>query len=156
MTKADSAAGKPAKEAGITPKKAKNAVAVAKVLAPAVIPVLAPFALRAAGAARGAYDRYRARKLGVDVGSLSEFTGRGATLSARIAGLSEGIAELRAEGSPEGRDFAERCASTVQQLSAAVRAAERMPAARRKAAHRAVAEELNRLETELLHHLGVS
>lgn len=154
--KSDSAAAQVAKEARITPKKAKNAVAVAKVVAPAVIPVLAPVALRAAGAARAAYDRYRARKLGVDVGTLSEYTGRGGALTARIAGVSQGIAELAEGGNAEGKQFAERSAATVQQLSSAVRAAERMPAARRKAAHRAVAEELDRIETELLCHLGVS
>lgn len=154
--KTDKAAAKAAKEAGFTPKKAKNAVGVAKVLAPAVIPVLAPFAVRAAGATREAYDRFRARRLGVDVGALGDYTGRGAALSARIAGLSDGIAELRAGGTAEGMDFADRCASTVRQLSSAVHAAERMPASRRKAAHRAVAEELDRLESELLHHLGVS
>lgn len=154
--KADQAAARAAEEAGFTPKKAKKAVGVVKVLAPAVIPVIAPFAVRAAGATREAYDRFRARRLGVDIGSLGDYTGRGAALSARIAGLSDGMAELRAGGTAEGMHFADRCAGTVRQLSSAVHAAERMPAPRRKAAHRAVAEELDRLESELLRHLGVS
>src|SRR5436190_1117870 len=63
-------------EGRFTPKKAKNAVAVAKVLGPAVIPVVAPYAVRAAGAAREMYDRYQARKLGVAVDQLGSYTGR--------------------------------------------------------------------------------
>ena len=54
----------------LTPKKARNLVGVAKVVAPAVIPVLAPIAARAAGMLSDRYDRYRARRLGVPVDSL--------------------------------------------------------------------------------------
>ncbi|MGH3516434.1 MAG: DUF6474 family protein [Haloechinothrix sp.] len=143
------------KAEGFTRKKAKNVVRVAKVIWPALVPVLAPFAVRATSAVREAYDRHKARRLGIDIDSLGGFQGRGARLRARIAGLSDGIGELRAAGTAEGIRFADRCASTVRPLDAAIRAAERMPAPRRKAAHRAVAEELDRLEAELLHHLGV-
>ncbi|MDT8910367.1 DUF6474 family protein [Amycolatopsis sp. PS_44_ISF1] len=144
-------------EARVTPKKAKNAVAVAKVLGPAVLPVVAPYAVRAAGAARELYDRYQARKLGVAIDQLGEYTGRGAALHARIAGLVQGLAELRksAKSSAADTQFADETQGTLEQLSATVRAAERMPAARRKAAHRAVAGELDRLEEQLLHRLGV-
>jgi hypothetical protein len=144
-------------EARITPKKAKNAVAVVKVLGPAVLPVVAPYAVRAAGAARELYDRYQARKLGVAVDQLGEYTGRGAALHARIAGLVQGLAELRKSSKSSAADtkFADETQGTLEQLSATVRAAERMPAARRKAAHRAVAGELDRLEEQLLHRLGV-
>ncbi|HEY2060927.1 DUF6474 family protein [Amycolatopsis sp. NBC_01480] len=144
-------------EARVTPKKAKNAVAVAKVLGPAVLPVVAPYAVRAAGAARELYDRYQARKLGVAIDQLGEYTGRGAALHARIAGLVQGLAELRKSSKATAADtkFADETQGTLEQLSATVRAAERMPAARRKAAHRAVAGELDRLEEQLLHRLGV-
>ena len=144
-------------EARVTPKKAKNAVAVAKVLGPAVLPVVAPYAVRAAGAARELYDRYQARKLGVAIDQLGEYTGRGAALHARIAGLVQGLAELRKSSKATSADtkFADETQGTLEQLSATVRAAERMPAARRKAAHRAVAGELDRLEELLLHRLGV-
>ena len=146
-----------ADEGKFTPKKAKNAVAIAKVLGPAVLPVVAPYAVRAAGAAREAYDRYQARKLGVAVDQLGEFTGRGAALHARIAGLVTGLTELRKSAKATDTDvaFADDTQGTLEQLSATVRAAERMPAARRKAAHRAVAGELERLEGQLLHRLGV-
>jgi hypothetical protein len=40
-------------------------------------------------------------------------------------------------------------------LATAVRAAERMPSARRRPAHRAVAADLDQLEADLLRHLGV-
>ncbi|MFE0026914.1 DUF6474 family protein [Amycolatopsis sp. NPDC059021] len=144
-------------EARITPKKAKNAIAVAKVIGPAVIPVVAPYAVRAAGAARELYDRYQARKLGVSVDQLGEYTGRGAALHARIAGLAQGLGELRKSSKASEADvsFATDAQGTLEQLSATVRAAERMPASRRKPAHRAVAGELDRLEGQLLHRLGL-
>jgi hypothetical protein len=144
-------------EGRFTPKKTKNAVAVAKVLGPAVIPVVAPYAVRAAGAAREMYDRYQARKLGVAVDRLGEYTGRGAGLHARIAGLAEGCRDLRKsdQASKADQEFAKDSLGTLEQLSATVRAAERMPTARRKSAHRAVAGELERLEGQLLHRLGI-
>ena len=40
-------------------------IGLAKVVAPAVVPVVAPYALRAASMARDAVDRMRARRLGV-------------------------------------------------------------------------------------------
>jgi uncharacterized protein DUF6474 len=150
-------ARKKADETGLTPKKARNAVAVAKIVIPAVAPVLAPFAVRAAGAVREAYDRYQARKLGVPVESLSEFTGRGAGLLARIAGVSEALGDLRksSRSSTEDVAFATESQATLEQLTAAVHAAERMPAGRRRAAHQAVAAELARLESHVLRRLGV-
>lgn len=142
---------------GWTPKKAKNAVSVAKIVVPAVAPVLAPFAVRAAGVARETYDRYQARRLGVPVERLSEFTGRGAHLLARIAGISDALTELRESerASANDKDFAQEGQATLRQLTAAVRAAERMPATRRKSAHKAVAAELESLENQTLKRLGV-
>lgn len=146
-----------AEEAGLTPKKARNAVKVAKVIVPAALPALAPLVLKATGAARDAYDRAHARRLGVDVTQLSEFSGRGGALLARVAGAARGLQELRT--SPKATDddhaFAERSQSTLEQLAASVRAAEHMPAARRRTAHKAVANELEGIETELLHRLGI-
>ncbi|NIH86190.1 DUF6474 family protein [Amycolatopsis granulosa] len=144
-------------ETGLTPKKARNAVAVAKIVVPAVAPALAPLAVKAASAVRDAYDHYQARRLGVPVDQLSEFTGRGAHLLARIAGTSEALAELR--GSERASDddvrFAKDAHATLEQLTAAVRAAERMPASRRRAAHHAVSAELERIEGQVLQRLGV-
>lgn len=142
-------------EHALTAKKARQALTATKVILPAVIPVVTPIAVRAAGACREAYDKYQARKLGVAVDSLGEYSGHGGALHARIAGLSDGLAELRTGGTAEGVQFANEAASTARQLSSAVRAAEHMPPARRKDAHRAIAAELDELEAKLLHHLGV-
>lgn len=137
----------------MTPAKAKNAVAVAKVIGPAVVPVVTPFVVQAAGAVRDQLDRRRARKLGVGVDDLGKYTGKGGALHARIAGAAEAVAEMRDR--PKDKEFAESTETTLRQLTAAVRAAERMPTARRKAAHRAIATELDGLEERLLHRLGV-
>jgi hypothetical protein len=139
----------------VTAKKARNAVSVAKVLVPAALPILTPLAVRAAGACREAYDRLQARRLGVDIDSLGEFSGHGGPLRARIAGLSDSLADLREGGSSEAAEFAANATATLRQLVAAVPAAERMPAARRKQVHRAAATELDGLESQLLRHLGV-
>ncbi|SFA82848.1 hypothetical protein SAMN05216266_101687 [Amycolatopsis marina] len=153
--KAEQKADKKAQKDAV--KKARNALGVAKVVAPVVIPAVAPFAVHAAGAAREAYDRYQARKFGVAVDRLHEFTGRGAALHARIAGVSDGLSELRAaeRATADDREFAVDGLATLEQLAASVRAAERMPTARRKAAHRAVGAELDTLENNLLHRLGL-
>lgn len=142
----------------LTPGKAKNAVKVAKVLGPSVLPVIAPYAAQAAGYVREGYDRLRARRLGVAVEQLGEYTGKGAGLHARINGTRSAIGEL-AESRDRTEDdlrFVERSASTLDKLTTAVRAAERMPTSRRHAAHRAIAEELDIVEAGLLARLGVA
>ncbi len=144
-------------ESRFTPKKAKNALAVAKIVAPAVIPVVAPLVLRAAGEARDRIDRMKARRLGVAVGDLAQYSGKGGALHARITGAAEAIEELRTrkDATAEDRTFADRSETVLRQLAAAVRAAERMPSARRKAAHKAAATELDELEQRLLTRLGL-
>lgn len=137
----------------ITPRNAKNAVAVAKVIGPAVAPVLLPFVAKAAAKLRAARDDRRARKLGVPVGDLAKYTGKGASLAARIAGVADSVGEIRERG--KDAEFADEMDSTLAKLASAVRAAERMPTPRRKAAHRAVSAELDQLEQRLLHKLGL-
>lgn len=146
-----------------TPGNTKKAIGVAKILAP----VLAPFAAKAAATTRDRYDRIRARRLGVPVEDLGRFSGRGAALHARIAGDADALQDLRSksgdhqggrssqEDSPGSRtvdieQFADNAEKRLSQLTSAVRAAERMPSGRRRAAHRAVAGELNRIEDDLL------
>jgi hypothetical protein len=142
----------------VTPKKAKNALGVAKVVVPAVVPVVTPVAIRAAAVAREGLDRARAHRLGVDVGELPRFTGRGAALHARIAGDLRGVAELesRQGAGEDDKAFAKTERATLESLTAAVHTAERMPASRRKSVHQSVAGELARVEHELLRSLGVS
>jgi hypothetical protein len=141
----------------ITPSNAKRAIAVGKVLAP----VLLPIAMRAAGVARGAWDDRRARRLGVAPGALANYTGKGGALHARIDGIASSLLELRAVPSSGDRAtsvnrFTADTEPRLIDLAAAVRAAELMPTERRKAAHRAVGVELDRIEPELLKLLGVS
>lgn len=141
-----------------TPGNAKKVVGVAKV----VLPVAAPFALRAASALRERYDQLRARKLGVPVDELGSFTGKGAALHARIASDGQALRELRERSAGLSDDasianerFAQAAEQRLTQLTSAVRAAERMPAGRRRAAHRAVDGELSRIEDDLLARLGL-
>ncbi|HJP76822.1 MAG TPA: DUF6474 family protein [Pseudonocardiaceae bacterium] len=143
------------REPRITPGKARNYVGVAKILLPAVVPVVSPYLLRAAGTAREQLDRYRARRLGIDVGDLAKFSGKGGALHARITGAADALADLAQKDDPATREFTARGRDTLTTLAAAVRAAERMPGARRRAAHQAVAAELDRIESELLRRLGV-
>ena len=144
-------------EPRITPKKARNALAVAKIVGPAIIPVVAPFVLRAFGEARDQVDRMKARRLGVAVGALAKYSGKGGSLHARITGAAEAIDALRdrKDATDEDRKFADKSELTLRQLAAAVRAAERMPSARRRAAHKAAATALDELEQRLLSRLGI-
>lgn len=141
----------------LTPGRAKNIVGVVRVIAPAVVPVVAPYVLKAASAARDGVDRYRARRLGIDVSSLAEYTGRGGALHARIVGADQSLSDLesREGASVADKEFAAQARSTLAKLTVAVRAAERMPTARRKAAHRSIGGELDPIERELLRRLGV-
>lgn len=140
-----------------TPARAKNVVGVARVIVPVVAPVVAPYVLKAASVARDGLDRYRARKLGVDVADLAEYTGRGGALHARIVGVDQSLSELesREGASAADAEFAVRARATLTKLAAAVRAAQRMPAARRKAAQKSVSSELDPIERGLLERLGV-
>ncbi|KID28889.1 hypothetical protein ACZ91_64920 [Streptomyces regensis] len=145
-------------ESGLTPKRAKNAVRVAKIVIPAVGPALIPLAVRAASGVRDAYDRYQARKMGIPVDQLAEYSGHGGALLARISGAAEGLAELRhaPQATDDDLSFTQHAQGTLEQLTASVRAAEHMPSARRKAAHKAVSSELDGVESELLRRLGVA
>ncbi|CRK60766.1 hypothetical protein [Alloactinosynnema sp. L-07] len=145
------------KKEGFTPARARNVIAVAKVLGPVVLPVVTPYVVKSASAVRDRWDRAKARRLGVSVEDLGHYTGKGGALHARIAGAADGVNELRAKAnaSKDDIEFAVSAESTLSQLAAAVRAAERMPTPRRKGAHRAVAAELDKIEERLLTSLGV-
>lgn len=134
----------------ITPANTKRALAVGKV----VLPLLAPVVLSGAAVARDRWERLRAARLGVPVDRLPEFTGKGAALHVRLAGLAGSLAELR-ERHPEQAEFVAAGEARLADLAAAVRAAEQMPAARRRSAHRGVADELDSVEADLLERWGV-
>jgi uncharacterized protein DUF6474 len=139
----------------ITAGNAKRAVAVGKVLAPVLLPVAA----RAAGVMRGLWDERRARRLGVAPGELNNYSGRGGALHARVAVLARELHALGSEAGSRSDQVSAFVADTeprLADLAAALRAAELMPTERRKAAHRAVAAELDRIEPVLLGFLGVA
>ena len=102
----------------------------------AVAPLLAPYALAAAGAVRGTWDNYRAGRLGVTTDKLAEFTGPG--------------------GGGAARAFAEQARPRLVELATAVRAAEQMPSTRRRTAFKAIAAELDGIEQGVLMHLGIA
>src|SRR4051812_6326567 len=138
----------------ITPGRAKNAIAVAKVVAPAVLPLLVPAMARTAGTVRDRWDRMRARRLGIAVDDLASYSGPGGALHARLVGAAAAMTDLRDRPDADAA-FLARTETRLRQLTAAVRAAERMPTARRRAAHRAVAAELDRIEQDFLRKLGL-
>jgi hypothetical protein len=139
----------------LTAARAKRLIGVSK----AVAPLLAPYALAAAGVLRARWDGYRAARLGVDPGRLAEYAGRGGALHARLSRVAEALTELdaaaEAQATNGARTFTAETRPRLADLAVAVRAAEQMPTPRRRAAYRAIGEELDRIETDLLRHLGI-
>jgi hypothetical protein len=136
----------------MTKARAKRLIGVGT----AVAPMLAPYALAAAGAVRGTWDNYRAGRLGVTADKLAEFTGPGGGLNARISHIAEALTDLENRGTPAARTFAEEARPRVTELATAVRAAEQMPAARRRTAFKAISAELDGVERGVLLHLGIT
>lgn len=144
----------------LTPARARRLIGVGT----AVAPLLAPYAMAAAGAARARWDGYRAARMGVSPDQLSAFAGRGGALHARLSRVAETLVALDGEGADTRRDgsspeearrFAAAVRPRLADLAVAVRAAEQMPAARRRTAFRAISGELDRIEAEVLTHLGI-
>ena len=139
----------------MTPARAKRLIGVGR----AVLPLLAPYALAAAGVARARWDVYQAARLGVTPDRLNAYTGRGGALHARIDRLAESLDALdddtEAHATSASRRFAVETRPRLADLAVAVRAAEQMPAPRRRTAYRSVGAELDRIEVQLLTHLGV-
>lgn len=155
-------ARKAAERKQFTPAKARRYLAISRV----VLPVASPLLYRGATQLRGKLDERRARSIGVDVENLADFTGHGARLSARINGLEKSLRELdtanpgaagteAAARASRDRDFEQATTVRLTELTTAVHAAERMPTARRRAAHNAIGTELDRIDADLLRRLGV-
>ncbi len=138
-----------------TAARAKRMIGIGK----AVAPLLAPYALVAAGVARNRWDAYRAARLGVEPGQLAAYAGPGGALHARLSRMAEALDELESGGEAHStgaaRRFAVDARPRLADLAVAVRAAEQMPTPRRRTAYRAIGGELDRLEIALLNHLGV-
>ncbi|MEY8013670.1 DUF6474 family protein [Mycobacterium servetii] len=138
----------------LSPTRIRRALTVSRLLAPVLTPVL----YRAAVAARAVIDQRRADQLGIPLAQIGQFSGRGAQLSARVAG-SEKSLRLLQEKKPkdaETKQFVAAMTERLTDLSAAVLAAENMPAARRRAAHAAISSQLDGIEADVMARLGLA
>ncbi|WP_280336044.1 DUF6474 family protein [Nocardia wallacei] len=141
----------------------KKYLGVARVL----IPVLAPLAYRAATFVRGQLDTRRAHRLGIGLDQLTDFSGHGAKLQARIANADAAIGEIAAKGisakgsaakdkdDDDAGKFVTATRDRLESLTAAVRTAEQMPPQRRRAVHTSISHELSGIEADVLARLGV-
>jgi hypothetical protein len=137
----------------LSPTRIRRTLTVSRLLAP----ILVPLAYRAAVAARGFLDQRRADRLGVPLSQLGQFSGHGAALAARIAGAEQTLQQVAAKKpkDAETKQFVTAITERLSDLSAAVTAAENMPAQRRAAAHAAIGAQLDGIDADLLARLGI-
>jgi Family of unknown function (DUF6474) len=138
----------------LSPARIRRGMTISRMLAPVLVPV----AYRAAIAARGLVDQRRADRLGVPLSQIGQFSGSGGALSARISGAEQSL-RLVADKKPkdaENKQFVAAISDRLTDLSAAVTAAEKMPASRRRAAHGAIGTQLDGIDADLMARLGVA
>ena len=136
-----------------SPTRIRRLLTVTRLLAPIAVPLF----YRAAISARGFLDERKADRLGVPLSQLGQFSGHGAELSARIAGAEQSL-RLVADKKPkdaETKQFVAAITERLRDLSAAVTAAENMPVSRRRAAHGAIAQQLDGIDADLMARLGL-
>ena len=137
----------------LSPGRVRRLLTVARLLAPVLVPIV----YRGTTAVRGMLDERRADRLGVPLAQLGQFSGQGGALSARIAGAERSLRAV-AEKNPkdaETKQFVAAITSRLTDLSAAVTAAENMPASQRRAAHTAISDQLDGIDADLMARLGV-
>ncbi|OBH77812.1 hypothetical protein A5681_00490 [Mycobacterium scrofulaceum] len=137
-----------------SPTRIRRVLTVSRLLAPILTPVI----YRAAVSARALIDQRRADQLGIPLAQIGRFSGHGAQLSARIAGAERSLRTVQDKKpkDAETRQFASAITERLTDLSAAVTAAENMPATRRRAAHAAISAQLDGIEADLMARLGLS
>ncbi|OBH17169.1 hypothetical protein A9X03_20510, partial [Mycobacterium sp. E1715] len=110
----------------LSPTRIRRALTVSRLLAPILTPVI----YRAAVSARALIDQRRADQLGIPLAQIGQFSGHGAQLSARIAGAEKSLRAVQDKKpkDAETRQFASAITERLTDLSAAVTAAENMPA----------------------------
>jgi hypothetical protein len=137
----------------LSPTRIRRVLTVARLLAPIVVPV----AYRAATTVRGLIDQRRADRLGVPLAQVGQFSGYGARLSARIAGAEQSlrIVQEKKPKDAETRQFVTAITERLSDLSAAITAAEHMPAGRRRTAHAAISRQLDGIDADLIARLGL-
>lgn len=136
-----------------SPTRIRRTLTVSRLLAPIVVPVV----YRAAMALRGLMDQRRADQLGVPLAQIGQFSGHGGQLSARIAGAEQSLhaVQQKKPKDAETKQFASAISERLGDLSAAVTAAENMPAPRRRAAHAAISKQLDEVDADLMARLGL-
>lgn len=137
-----------------SPTRIRRFLTVSRLLAPIVVPL----AYRVAIAVRGLIDQRRADQLGVPLAQIGQFSGHGGRLSARIARAEQSLRSVQ-ENKPkdaETKQFAAAISERLTDLSAAITAAENMPAARRRAAHAAISRQLDEVDADLMARLGLT
>jgi hypothetical protein len=138
----------------LSPTRIRRVLTVSRLLAP----VLTPLIYRAAMAARAIIDQRRADQLGIPLAQVGQFSTHGAQLSARIAGAEKSLLMVQDKKpkDAETKQFVSAIIERLSDLSAAVAAAENMPAARRRAAHAAISTQLDGIEADLMARLGLT
>jgi hypothetical protein len=138
----------------LSPTRIRRVLTVSRLLAP----ILTPLIYRAAVAVRALIDQRRADQLGIPLAQIGRFSGHGAQLSARIAGSEKSLRTVqeRKPKDAETKQFVAAISERLTDLSAAVAAAENMPAARRRAAHSAISSQLDGIEADLMARLGLT
>lgn len=138
----------------LSPTRIRRTLTVSRLLAPILMPVI----YRTAIAVRGLLDQRRADQLGIPLAQVGQFSGHGARLSARIAGCEQSLRMVQ-DNKPkdaETKQFVSALGDRLSELSAAITAAEHMPAARRRTAHSAISAQLDGIEADLMARLGLS
>lgn len=137
-----------------SPTRIRRVLTVSRLLAPILTPVI----YRLAVSARALIDQPRADRLGIPLAQIGQFSGPGAQLSARIAGAERSLRSVQDKKpkDAETKAFVVAITERLTDLSAAVTAAENLPAARRRAAHAAISSQLEGIEADLMARLGLS
>lgn len=136
----------------LSPASVRRYLMVGRLVAPIVTPVI----YRAAVAARGRLATIQADRAGVSPDVLRQFSGHGATLSARIATTRTALDKVAAQdSSADSTAFVDAMRSRLNNLAIAVDAAEAMASGQRRTAHRAIEDELGAIDADILARLGV-
>lgn len=137
-----------------SPTRIRRVLTVSRLIAPILTPVI----YRLAVSARALIDQRRADRLGIPLAQIGQFSGPGAQLSARIAGAERSLRSVQDKKpkDAETKAFVVAITERLTDLSAAVTAAENLPAARRRAAHAAISSQLEGIEADLMARLGLS
>jgi hypothetical protein len=138
----------------LSPTRIRRVLTVSRLLAPILTPVI----YRLAMAARAIIDQRRADQLGIPLAQIGQFSGHGAQLSARIAGAEKSLRMVQDKKpkDAETKQFVSAIGERLSDLSAAITAAENMPAARRRAAHAAISSQLDGIEADVMARLGLT